>query len=351
MNASGNIRSTIRQFILKVPLLSQVREFYWTVNRNNKLLEVIAASLQSPAAHQISYTRKNKAKRSDLLGVATSLLGRQATTVVDVGARWGAQQAWWRLHPLASLVGFEPDPQECQRLNQLVQERGAEQYVPAAVGKMNGKATLHIAAEPACSSLYPPDMTVYKRYPQCQEIRETSTAEVTLKTLDTWWAEARKPHVSFVKLDTQGSELDILRGAEELLAECLGLEVEVEFSPMYTGQPLFHEVDKFLRDRGFSIWYLRSLCHYAENPAGRTGEPDQIHFDGIWHPMPTGSGRLFWGNAVYFRDYVAISDEKRLLILAALLEAAGDRDGAAACLKNLSSMDVKRLIVQLEERS
>jgi FkbM family methyltransferase len=294
---------------------------------------------------------ENEPKQSDVLGLATHLLGRHATTVVDVGARWGAREAWWRLHPLASLVGFEPDPGECQRLNQLVQDGDAEQYVASAAGKANGKATLHLAFEPACSSLYPPDAAVIERYPQCREIREISTEEVTVKTLDTWWSEAGKPDVSFVKLDTQGSELDILMGAEKLLAGCLGLEVEVEFNALYTGCALFHEVDKFLRDHGFSIWCLRSLCHYAEKPMGRTGKPDQIHFDGKWHAIPTGSGRLFWGNAVYFRDYVAISDEKKLLILGALLEAVGDRDGAAASLKRISSMDVKRSIVQLEESS
>jgi hypothetical protein len=143
---------------------------------------------------------ENKPKESDVLGLATHLLGHNATTVVDVGARWGAREAWWCLHPLASLVGFEPDPGECQRLNQLAQDAKAEQYVAAAA-------------------------------------------------------------------------------------------------------------------------------------------------------IPTGSGRLFWGNAVYFRDYVAIADEKKLLILGALLDAVGDRDGAAGALRRISSMDVKRSIVQLEESS
>lgn len=208
---------------------------------------------------------ENKHEPSDVLGLATHLLGHHATTVVDAGARWGAREAWWRLYPLASLVGFEPDPGECQRLNQLAQDAKAEQYVAAAAGKVNGKATLHVAFEPACSSLYPPDAAVIERYPQCREIREISTEEVPVKTLDTWWGEAGKPDVSFVKL--------------------------------------------------------------------------------------TGSGRLFWGNAVYFRDYVAISDEKKLLILGALLEAVGDRDGAAASLKRISSMDVRRSIIQLQASS
>jgi len=53
-------------------------------------------------------------------------------------------------------------------------------------------------------------------------------------------------HTYLVKLDTQDSELDILMGAEELPASCVGLAVEVEFNALYKGCALFHEVDKFL---------------------------------------------------------------------------------------------------------
>ena len=53
--------------------------------------------------------------------------------------------------------------------------------------------------------------------------------------------------VDFIKLDTQGSELDILHGAGSLLDNCSGLQLEVMFSPLYEGQPLFADVDAYLR--------------------------------------------------------------------------------------------------------
>lgn len=299
------------------------------------------------------------------LALAERLLGRDATVVIDVGARQvgdlaevmaqrregdHSADAWWRLHPVAALVGFEPDEQECLRLNAHVPEGRSERYLPTALGKSKGMATLHQAIRPACSSLYPPDPGTLSRYPQVfEDIREIGTQEVALTTLDDWWMDAGKPRVSFVKLDTQGSELDILVAGQAMLAGCLGLELEVEFNTMYAGQPLFHEVDRFLRGLGFSLWRLLSLCHYAEKPLCRRAEPDAVHFDGKWYKTPSGSGRLFWGNAVYFRDHVTISDNRELLILGALLEGLGDLDGAAACLKRAPFTETQPVIARLEQ--
>jgi hypothetical protein len=58
---------------------------------------------------------------------------------------------------------------------------------------------------------------------------------------------------------------------------------------------------------------------------------------------------LFWGNAVYFRDYATISESHDLVILAALLEGLGDLDGAVACLKRSTFAEARPVIAQLEQ--
>src|SRR5581483_9507402 len=121
---------------------------------------------------------------------------------------------------------------ECARLNQAAGPH--EAFVPAALGREDGSATLHVTREPACSSLYPPSAAVLDRYPSLRPFMSPAgVTTVPLTRLSTWAAGAGVSRIDFVKLDTQGSELDILRGAGPLLDTCLGVEAEVMFSPLY----------------------------------------------------------------------------------------------------------------------
>lgn len=74
------------------------------------------------------------------------------------------------------------------------------------------------------------------------------------EAIDTLSAEGRIPRVDFLSIDTQGSELAILKGAEGALTrDCVGVACEVSFVELYEGVPVFGEIDAFLRARGFLL--------------------------------------------------------------------------------------------------
>ncbi len=266
--------------------------------------------------------------------IVATLLGEHAMTAIDVGARWGSEDAWWRVEPLAGITGFELDSVECDRLNATAGPH--DRFVPAALGARRGTATLNLTKNPACSSLYPPIVSLIERYPALDVMRPVGQRPVDVITLAEWWNGQDLPPIGFMKLDTQGSELDILVGAGDLLTDCLGVEVEAEFSQLYEGQPVFADIDQYLRRRGFVLWRLSHRCHYAEGDLGFATGHESAHFGGIDFSYPTGSGRLFWADAIYFRDYSDIrrseSRPRKLLLLASLLSAVNDREAAAACL-------------------
>lgn len=89
--------------------------------------------------------------------------------------------------------------------------------------------------------------------------------------------------VDAIKLDTQGSELDILRGASRALSSCTLIEIEVEFNPIYEGQNLFCDVDRFLRDRGFVCGEYLNSCITRPTRCQRS----IFRFDCISHPVPS----------------------------------------------------------------
>ncbi len=57
----------------------------------------------------------------------------------------------------------------------------------------------------------------------------------------------------FIKIDAQGAELNILKGAEKVLENCLGLHLELFSLPMYEGIALIDEVEKYLSGFGFEL--------------------------------------------------------------------------------------------------
>ncbi len=227
-------------------------------------------------------------------------------TVVDVGCRWGPAAAWLEL-PGVRVIGFDPDEDECRRLEDQTGNRAAARFVPIALGSQAGPARLHLTAEPACSSLYPPDVGLIETRPALVVVTPAGETDVELQTLDAWTEREGVDRVDFVKLDTQGSELDILRGAERILQTVRAIEVEVEFNPIYEGQPLFGDVDRHLRTRGFVLWRLADLAHYSL-PGGVSDFPTtETHYYDVHHPVTVAGagGQLYWANAFYVRKEIA----------------------------------------------
>ena len=77
------------------------------------------------------------------------------------------------------------------------------------------------------------------------------------------------PPIDFMKIDVQGGELDILRHGVNTLGNVTVVQLEVEFVPVYKDQPLFGDLQVFLRDQGFQL-------HKFIDIAGRCFRPFQM---------------------------------------------------------------------------
>jgi FkbM family methyltransferase len=235
------------------------------------------------------------------LSALTRLLERPVVAI-DVGCRDGVRPAWRELGPHARLVGFDPDPAECARLNAAAGDPLRERYEALALASSNGEATLHLTADPQSSSLYPPDPIAIRRYPELWRHEPRGTQTIRTTTVDSWAQSADVGAIDVVKVDVQGAELDVLRGAERSLESVRVIETEVEFQELYQGQPLFTDVNRFLRERGFSLWRLREIHHCGLSRAGR-GEP--VFGVGDYVERTRLGGQIAWANAVYVRDELA----------------------------------------------
>ncbi len=145
-------------------------------------------------------------------------------------------------------------------------------------------------------------------------------------TLDDWAERVAVREIDFLKLNVQGGELEVLRGAERTLGSVLGVLLEVAFVESYQSRPLFHDVDRFLGEAGFTFFDL--LAHHY---VGRVESPIAAQHLSIVEPklgqLVSSWGQLVEGHALYLRDPIgrpsAAMPFARVLKLIALAETWG----------------------------
>jgi len=115
---------------------------------------------------------------------ALAALLERPIVAVDVGCREGARPAWRELGEHGLLVGFDPDPDECARLNAAAGDAGRERYEPLALAATAAELALHVTTDPQSSSLYAPNPAAIRRYPELWRHHERATETIQTTTLD-----------------------------------------------------------------------------------------------------------------------------------------------------------------------
>jgi FkbM family methyltransferase len=228
-----------------------------------------------------------------------SLLATPLVTI-DVGARAGIGDPLVALAPNTRIYGFEPNAEECARLNESAAP--TVEYIPIALWSMTGQQTFHIAEDPMCSSIYPPVEALAAERPRLELMRTRERTTIEVRTIDDWAQERGVDRLDYAKLDAQGAELAILQGAERMLTGVRAVKIEVQFNPLYEGVPIFGEVDRHLRVQGFQLWRLSELSHCGFAGAGNPQIPEHLDYNDQRVHLIGGGGQLLWGDAYFVRE-------------------------------------------------
>lgn len=204
----------------------------------------------------------------------------------DVGARWGIEEPWRSFSQYLQILSFEPDQEAYEALAQ--SKRVGDLVYPYALFSKEGNFALHLTKSRGSSSFLKPDLAFLGQFADADRFTIEDNILVPTTTLDRLHGQGEIKDVDFIKLDVQGAELDVLRGGKDFLkSHVLGLQVEVEFHPMYENQPLFADVDQFIRSElHLSLHDLRKS--YWKYPEGRG--------------VGGTKGKLIFGDALYLRD-------------------------------------------------
>jgi FkbM family methyltransferase len=184
--------------------------------------------------------------------------------VLDVGAHRGEFGTLVRGSGYAGrIVSFEPSSENAEYLAH--RAAGDRDWLVRreALGRENGQLALNLTARTPFSSFREPLAEAMESFPgaavQAQE-------EVTVRRLDDVIEDClpRPDSRVFLKLDTQGWDLEVLAGATRSMAAVVCLQSEISVRPIYRGMPRYLEALQVMEAMGFELTGLFPVARDAE---------------------------------------------------------------------------------------
>jgi FkbM family methyltransferase len=179
--------------------------------------------------------------------------------ILDVGANTGQYGSELRRGGYEGrIVSFEPLTAAHAALANRAVDDASWQSRNAALGSIDGESEILEARNSVSSSLLPVTSVSTRANSGTEQTRRS---KITVRRLDTLFDDVvPKASKVMLKMDTQGYELEVLRGAESSLGHIDVVECELSLREVYRGQPLFFEVSRHLYERDFvAVWIERGF--------------------------------------------------------------------------------------------
>lgn len=225
--------------------------------------------------------------------------------LADVGVGGGIHECWKVFGDDLRVWGFDPLEGEVDLLNR-ENHGGRHVYIASKVGSPtftraeqlneNGVSILNdhcwdrLATMKAIGLLNAFGMERYDRSGLCKISDRTVS-------LDEFFLDQGREPPNFIKIDTDGFDIEVLHGSSRLLKDgrLLGLSVESQFvGNIGPTANVFSNIDSLVRSHGFTLFDLDPVRYSRGNlPAPFTAPA----------PVQSHSGQLIWGEALYFRDF------------------------------------------------
>ena len=258
---------------------------------------------------------------------------------LDIGARGGLTVD---LDPLAwavEMYGFEPDPEEYERLSKYYSTRpapfNAVKIFPVALTEHGGIRSLNIAHRRGSTSFLPGLPAAGARYSRADHFTIERTVDVETASLGEYAVKNDFDDAIYMKIDVEGLELEILRSAGNLLSSSiLAVRAEVFFINTRVGQPLYCDIESYMRSYGFVPMGFLLLRHWR-------GVTKVRHPRLISGPIPYSRGQIAHGDMLFLRDPDQFKDGTNdidLLLKEAFIAMAYEYVDHAFAILNRSSV-------------
>ena len=170
--------------------------------------------------------------------------------VLDVGANCGQFARHLRaVGYRGQIISFEPNAKEFLRLRHSFLNDPTWSGYQFALGEQDGRQALKI-----------PELSVLGSFLDMGRDAKVSCEMVEVRRLDTLLTSIVKPSANvFMKMDTQGYDLQVFRGAQECLGMIRGLVSEISIQSTYICQPHYLETLTEYENAGFQLYHLSTV--------------------------------------------------------------------------------------------
>lgn len=251
--------------------------------------------------------------------------------VLDVGASggdWG-QELRDDVGFTGPIRSFEPTSTAFKALQARAERDANWDVFNFALGDIEDEHTIHIAGNSDSSSILGMLPAHETAAPESKFVGEET---ISVRTLDEIFDEVCPKGASvYLKIDTQGYEGRVLRGAESSLSRIDVVQLEMSLVPMYAGELSLVELLELMFDQGYE---LIGLDPGFTDP--RTGNVLQV--DGIFH-RPRGHARAL--SLARSSDH---RHEARAISASTTTESESQPDRAKICLVLHATVDVRGVV-------
>jgi FkbM family methyltransferase len=154
----------------------------------------------------------------------------------------------------STILTFEPVSAYIDHLRKKARSDPHWYIFPYALGASNCEAKINVTKSPGLNSFLDPRSDVVKDFWSSDSI--SGVENVQIRTLDTTLPQVSSKHQfsrPYLKLDTQGFDLEVLRGAAVSLHSMIALQTEASVLPIYEAMPTYEETFRYLRAAGFDL--------------------------------------------------------------------------------------------------
>ena len=190
--------------------------------------------------------------------------GFNPITVVDVGVATDTDELYYHF-PSAQYLFVEPLAEFEPSLQKLCQKYNGT-YMLVAAGATNGELEIRVS----------PDLGGTSRFETIESTEGAYTMiarTVPQYKIDTMWTALKLEGPALLKIDVQGGEIEVLKGAEQKLTKFEVIVLEVGMIEQYIGQPVFHEYVAYMAERGYVVY---DIIHTGYADTGMLAQLDLV---------------------------------------------------------------------------